>query len=112
MPPFSKGSEGILPAVFWQVFKKQRFGGFAGKVEAAVPGALWPRRACAAQGEGRWLALPQFPLLENDPVSVLLLRNASWSITSPSPSKGSRDLGLSALLKGQHGSVWQPIKGQ
>lgn len=36
MPPFSKGSEGILAAVCWQVFKNE-FGGFIGKLSLQCP---------------------------------------------------------------------------
>lgn len=32
MPPFSKGSEGILPAVFWQVFKNRDLEGLLEKL--------------------------------------------------------------------------------
>lgn len=66
-----------------------------------MPEALGQCRACAALFEEPGLALPQFPLLGDDSVSALLLRNAPWPMTSPSPSKASRSLWLFALLKEQ-----------
>lgn len=85
---------------------------FAGKSWAAMLGVLGRCGACTVWGEERWLALPQLPRSGSDPVSALSLRHASWLVNSPSPIKGGGGLGSSALLKGQQGSIWHPVKGQ
>lgn len=53
-----------------------------------------------------------FSFGELTPSQLCCLRYTSWPMVSPSPSKGSRGLGVSALPKGQHSSIWHPIKGR